>query len=170
MDAVSSGKGEPMSESNRYGYGKFEVAQPAEEPTSGSNVKNSLKKMSAPFVKFGKAVDHAIPNIRTVDGMAYALAKRTPRTLAICMVLLLAGIVASRLNIWTEGYLWGIPSLGAISMGIGFWVWSSNVMMRPDLSPDARATLQRAIRLQLLMVGAGALAAVYFVGMAVGFW
>lgn len=157
-----------MSESKSYEYGRYEQAQPAEKPATG--FKAGLKQMSVPFVKVVQTVDRAIPNIRTVDGMAYALAKRTPRTLAVCMVLLLAGIIASRLNVWSEGYLWGIPSLGAISMGIGFWVWSSNVLLRPDLSPEARETLQRAIRLQLFMVGAGALAAVYFVGMAFGFW
>ncbi len=154
-----------MSESSRYGY---EAEDKAARPVGA--VKNTLKTMSKPFVRVGKAVDNAIPNYRTVDSMAYSLAKRTPRAVAICMALLLAGIVASRLNIWTEGYLWGIPSLGAISMGVGFWVWSSNLLMRRELSPEAREVLKRAINLQLTMVVAGVLAVVYFLGMALGWW
>lgn len=154
-----------MSESSRYGY---ESEEKAARPVG--TAKSTFKSMSKPFVRMGQAVDNAIPNYRTVDSMAYSLAKRTPRAVAICMALLLAGIVASRLNIWTEGYLWGIPSLGAISMGVGFWVWSSNLLMQRELSPEAREVLKRAINLQLTMVVAGVLAMVYFVGMALGWW
>lgn len=158
-----------MSESSSYGQENqsvSDVGTTTQQPASNA----PLQQMSTPFIRLGHLVDRAIPNIRTVDGMAYALAKRTPRTVAVCMILLVAGIIASRLNIWTEGYLWGIPSLGAISMGVGFWVWSSNLMLRPDLSPEARTVLKRAINLQLSMVVAGALAVVYFIGMAMGFW
>lgn len=162
-----------MSESKRdrgsYGYARYGYTT-TEVDELPPTLKTKLKEASRPFIRMAKAIDRAIPNVRTVDGMAYELAKRTPRALAICMALLFAGIVASRLNLWVEGFLWGIPSLGAISMGAGFWVWSSNVMLRPDLSPEARAVLQRAIRLQLLMVFAGILAVIYFVGMALRFW
>lgn len=158
-----------MSESSNDGQENQSVKDggaTTQQPAASSR----LQQMAAPFIRLAHVIDRAIPNIRTVDGMAYELAKRTPRTIAVCMFLLVAGIIASRLNIWTEGYLWGIPSLGAIGMGIGFWVWSSNLMLRPDLSPEARAVLKRAINLQLSMVVAGALAVVYFIGMAIGFW
>lgn len=154
-----------MSEGSRTYQGSYTDAGGA-APT----MKTKLKEVAVPFIRLAKAVDRAIPNIRTADGMAYALAKRTPRTLAICMTLLFAGVIASRLNVWSEGYLWGIPSLGAISMGVGFWVWSSNMLLRPDISPEARFALKRAVRLQLTIVVAGALAMVYFVGMALGLW
>lgn len=154
-----------MSEGSRT-YQRSYTDADAAAPT----MKTKLKEAAVPFIRLAKAVDRAIPNIRTADGMAYALAKRTPRTLAICMALLFAGVIASRLNVWSEGYLWGIPSLGAISMGVGFWVWSSNMLLRPDISPAARFALKRAVRLQLTMVVAGALAMVYFVGMALGLW
>lgn len=154
-----------MSESSQA-YSKS-YKQTQETPVT---LKSKLKSVASPFIRMGKAVDRAIPNYRTADEMAFALAKRTPRALAICMVLLLAGVVASRLNVWTEGYLWGIPSLGAISMGIGFWVWSSNIAMRRDISAEARLAIQRAIRLQLTMVVAGALAVVYFGGMVADLW
>lgn len=169
-----------MSESKRYSdrYNwrnepqtpQYRGAQQAPETDEDLTVRGRLRSMAKPFVLVWQFIDRAIPNIRTADGMAYALARRTPRTIVVCMVLLLAGVVASRLNIWLEGFLWGIPSLGAISMGVGFWVWSSNVVMRPDVSPDARAALQRAMRLQLIMVGAGILAIIYFLGMAAGWW
>ena len=55
-------------------------------------------------------------------------------------------------------------------MGVGFWVWSSNLLMRRELSPEAREVLKRAINLQLTMVVAGVLALVYFLGMAIGWW
>lgn len=157
-----------MSESSGYGYDRYESEEKAARPMG--TMKKTFQNMSKPFVQVGKALDQAIPNYRTVDSMAYSLAKRTPRAVAVCMVLLLAGIVASRLNVWTEGYLWGIPSLGAISMGVGFWVWSSNLLMRRELSPEAREVLKRAINLQLTMVVAGVLGIVYFLGMALGWW
>jgi hypothetical protein len=135
-----------------------------------NQLQTQLGRAKRSALRFGQAIDRAIPNVRTVDGMAYELARRTPRTLAICLILLTAGIIASRLNLWVEGFLWGIPSLGAISMGIGFWIWSTNVLMRPDLSAEARAALRRAIRLQWIMIIAGALAVIYFVGMVLRLW
>jgi hypothetical protein len=43
-------------------------------------------------------------------------------------------------------------------------------MLRNDLSDEARDRLRRATRLQLTMVVAGALALVYFFGMAANLW
>lgn len=154
-----------MSESKRFErqnrYGN------ALEP---GDTQANINQVEAPLRRLAQSIDRVIPNERTVDGIAYQLARRTPRTIVICMVLLIAGIVASRLDLWVEGFLWGIPSLGAISMGIGFWVWSSNVMLRPDLSVEARQALKRAMRLQTTMIVAGIAALIYFIGMALRFW
>lgn len=109
-------------------------------------------------------------NLRTADQFAYLLARRTPITLVICLTLLLAGVIGSRLNVWLEPFLWGIPSLGAISMGLGFWIISSTILSHPNLSTDARTVLQRAVCLQWVMLAAAALTLVYFVGMAFNFW
>lgn len=109
-------------------------------------------------------------NLRTADQFAYLLARRTPITLVICLTLLLAGIIGSRLNVWLEPFLWGIPSLGAISMGLGFWIISATILSHPNLTTDARTVLQRAVRLQWVMLAAAALTLVYFVGMAFNLW
>lgn len=87
-------------------------------------------------------------NLRTADQFAYLLARRTPITLIICLTLLLAGVIGSGLNVWLEPFLWGIPSLGAISMGLGFWIISATILSHPNLTTDARTVLQRAVRLQ----------------------
>jgi hypothetical protein len=126
-------------------------------------------KMAKPFKQLGTAIDRRIPNPRSRDEMAIYLARRTPRALAICIGLLLAGIIASRLSVWEEGFLWGIPSLGAISMGVGWWVWSTNIA-KGRLAPDVREALKRAIRLQYLMLAAFALGILYFGGMAFRLW
>ncbi|MCG8348366.1 MAG: hypothetical protein MI924_11375 [Chloroflexales bacterium] len=170
-----------MSESKRYRGGMDYRTDARDKPPSQGNptyqakttenpLRTQLGRAKRSVSRFGQAIDRAIPNVRTVDGMAYELARRTPRTIAICLILLIAGIVASRLNLWVEGFLWGIPSLGAISMGLGFWIWSTNVLMRPDLSAEARAALKRAIRLQWIMIIAGVLAIIYFAGMVARFW
>lgn len=173
-----------MSESKRYRGGIDYGARPEKRQSGRAQDRSDayrdepertpfrarLGQIKVPLVRFVQSVDKAIPDVRTVDAMAYELARRTPRAIAVCIALLIAGIVGSRLNIWVEGFLWGIPSMGAISMGIGFWIWSTNVLMRRDLSPEARAVLQRAVRLQWSMIIAGALALIYFVGMALRFW
>lgn len=127
-------------------------------------------RMSAPFMGVARWVDRVIPNLRTADAMAYKLAQRTPLNIAVCLVILLAAIIGSRLGIWAEGFLWGIPALGAISLGLGSWAWSTNLLLRPDLSDDARATLKRAIRLQWIPVVASVLTMIYFIGMAARVW
>ncbi len=109
-------------------------------------------------------------NLRTADQFAYLLARRTPITLVICLTLLLAGVIGSRLNVWLEPFLWGIPSLGAISMGLGFWIISATILSHPNLTTDARTVLQRAVRLQWVMLAAAALTLIYFAGMAFKLW
>jgi hypothetical protein len=127
------------------------------------------QRMAQPVKQMLTAIDRRIPNPRNRDEMAIYLAQRTPRALAICIGLLLAGVIASRLGVWAEGFLWGIPSLGAISMGVGWWVWSSNLAAGP-LSPEVRAVLHRAIRLQYLMLSAFGIGVIYFGGMAARLW
>jgi hypothetical protein len=122
------------------------------------------------LLKAWQVIDDKIPNYRSADAMADAIARRTPATIVVCFALLLAGVIASRLGVWSEGFLWGIPSLGAIGMGIGMWALGSNLMLRSDLSDEARDRLRRAIRLQWTMVIAGALALAYFFGMAANIW
>jgi hypothetical protein len=76
-------------------------------------------------------------------------------------------VIGSLLPISQVNFLWGIPSLGAIGLGVGLWVWSSNLVMRPDLSDDARSALKRAIRLQWSILAVGALAIIYFIVVAI---
>lgn len=145
-----------------------ERRKPAER-SEADDVTLSPQMVRRGFARLGNAIDRAFPNPRNRDEMAIYLARRTPRALAICIGLLLAGIIASRLDVWQEGFLWGIPSLGAISMGVGWWVWSSNIA-KGRLSPEVREALQRAIRLQYLMLGAFVLGILYFFGMALRLW
>lgn len=140
-----------------------------QQPSTADDVTLSPRMVRRQFGKLASAIDRRIPNPRNRDEMAIYLAQRTPRALAICIGLLLAGIIASRLGVWAEGFLWGIPSLGAISMGVGWWVWSSNIALG-RLSPEVREALQRAIRLQYAMLGAFVLGVLYFFGMALRLW
>lgn len=117
-----------------------------------------------------QTVNTIVPDFRTPDALALELARRTPLTIAICFTLLVAGIIGSRLHVWQANFLWGIPALGAISMGMGFWLWSISLLSHPALSAPVRAALGRATRLQWSMVTGGGLALIYFLGMAVGFW
>lgn len=109
-------------------------------------------------------------NLRTADQFAYLLARRTPITLVICLTLLLAGIIGSRLGLWIEPFLWGIPSLGAVSMGVGIWLISATILGHPRLSGAARSTLQRAVRLQYVLLAAAGVTLIYFFGMALQIW
>jgi uncharacterized MnhB-related membrane protein len=94
--------------------------------------------------------------------MAVAVARRTPTMVVICAAILLISIIGSLLHVWQEDFLWGIPALGAVALAIGFWIWTSNLKLRSDLSEEARATLQRAVRLQWAAIGGGILTMVYF--------
>ncbi len=109
-------------------------------------------------------------HLRTADQFANLLARRTPITLVICLTLLLAGVIGSRLNLWLEPFLWGIPSFGAISMGLGFWIISMTILNHPHLSEAARGVLTRAVRLQYVLLAAAGLTLIYFFGMAFQLW
>jgi len=114
-------------------------------------------------------IEKAFPD--TADEIAYRLARITPKAIVLCYLLLIAGIVASRLSIlWTAGYLWGIASMSVIMIGVFLWVWSSNVMRLPDLSTEARSALRGAMRLQSTTFIAAVLSMAYFIGMAFNFW
>jgi uncharacterized MnhB-related membrane protein len=80
----------------------------------------------------------------------------------ICAAILFISIIGSLLHVWQEDFLWGIPALGAVALAIGFWIWTSNLKLRSDLSEEVRETLQRAVRLQWAAIGAGLLTMVYF--------
>lgn len=129
-------------------------------PRQAANVVVILKQM----------LTMILPDFRTADALAFELARRTPLTIAICFTLLAAGVIGSRLDLWQENSLWGIPALGAISMGIGFWFWSVSLSQYPTLSQRARDALGRAIRLQWSMVAGGVVSLLYFLGMAIGLW
>lgn len=119
--------------------------------------------------RLNKAIEQAFPE--TPDDIAYKLVKITPRAIAVCYILLLSGIAASRLNIlWTEGSLWGIASLSTVMIGVFLWVWSSNVIKLPNISDKARAELRKAMRIQATTFIAAVLTIIYFVGMAFHFW
>lgn len=117
-----------------------------------------------------RALRQALPRIGNIDGIAYHLARHTPRIISLALVLLLAGVVASRIELWVEGFLWGIPALGAASIGPGLLIWSANLAGHPDISPAARRALRRAMLLQLPMALAALFGLVYFVGMALRLW
>jgi hypothetical protein len=134
----------------------YEQPEQQQAPTATNNFKQLIQ-----------AIDRTIPNYRTPDAMAFSLARRTPAVLVICFTVLLAGVIGSLLPISQVNFLWGIPSLGAIGLGVGLWVWSSNLVMRPDLSDDARSALKRAIRLQWSILAVGALAIIYFIVVAI---
>lgn len=135
----------------------------SEEPNLGSNARQAGQRLN-------QFIDWLVPVYRTPDAVAYSLARNTPRLLLICFALLFASLVASQLNIWTAGYLWGIPCLGAAGLGGALWIWSSNLVLWPGLSEDARAALRRAARLQISVVVCSGAALLYFFGMAVGLW
>lgn len=115
-------------------------------------------------------INQVFPRFRSVDAMAYELARYTPRMTAICIILLLLGVIASRLTLWVEGFLWGIPSLGAVSLCAVVWIWSTHIFPRPDLSAAARGALRRAMYFHLTMLIASLLAIIYFTGMGMHFW
>jgi hypothetical protein len=106
----------------------------------------------------------------SAERLAFALARRTPRVVGSSIFLLLAGVLASRLHLWANDALWSIPSLGAASLGVAFWLWSANMVGRPDLSIATRESLQRAMLLQLASLLAALLALVYFGGMLLRAW
>jgi hypothetical protein len=128
------------------------------------------QQLNTAGTKIMGGINRFVPTYGSADEVAYALARFTPRTIVICFVVLFAAILGSRLNIWAENFLWGIPALGAICLGFGFWIWSSNLLLRPDLSDEAREALKRAVKLQWSIVAGGLLAIVYFIGMAVRYW
>ncbi len=139
-------------------------------PGVQSSLQNTLENMKTPFVQAMQVIDHKIPNYQTPDAMGVSLARRTPQIMAICAAVLLASVIGSLLHIGSADFLWGIPSLIAVSLGVGCWIWSSSLLLRPDLSDEARATVKRAMRLHWGMVIAGLLTTVYFVGMGMGAW
>jgi hypothetical protein len=111
-----------------------------------------------------------LPRLNNIDLIAYALARRTPRIISLSLILLLAGVVASRIELWVEGFLWGIPALGAASIGVGLLLWSASLAWHRNLSAAARRVLRRAMIIQLPMALVGLIGLVYFVGMALRFW
>ncbi len=117
-----------------------------------------------------RAIDRLFPNYRTADDMAFAVAKRTPLAVVICFTLLFASLIGSFLHIAQVDFLWGIPALGALCLGLGFWIWTSSLIMRSDISTEARDALKRAIRLQWAVIAGGGLIIAYFLGMAAGLW
>jgi hypothetical protein len=133
-----------------------EQSEKQQAPTASNNFKELIQ-----------AIDRTIPNYRTPDAMAFSLARRTPAVLVICFTVLLAGVIGSLLPVSQINFLWGIPSLGAIGLGVGLWAWSSNLLMRPDVSDDARSALKRAVRLQWSILIVGAVAVVYFIVLAI---
>ncbi len=111
-----------------------------------------------------------LPRLSNLDTIAYGLARRTPRVISFSLTLLLAGIVASRIELWVEGFLWGIPALGAASVGAGLLLWSASLAWHPGISVAARRVLQRAMIIQVPMALAALIGMIYFVGMALRLW
>lgn len=136
--------------------------QSANANSQADDVTITHKNWQISLVKVAKWVDGLFPNYRTPDAMAVAVARRTPTMVVICAAILFISIIGSLLHVWQEDFLWGIPALGAVALAIGFWIWTSNLKLRSDLSEEARETLQRAVRLQWAAIGGGILTMVYF--------
>jgi hypothetical protein len=115
-------------------------------------------------------LQRALSRLSNPDAIAYGLARRTPRVTSLSLILLLAGMVASRIELWVEGFLWGIPALGAASLGPGLVLWLVILAWHPGLSAAARRVLRRAMIIQLLMAPAALIGLIYFVGMALRVW
>lgn len=149
-------------------YGSFDpnrqvtIEQRPREPT--------WKQMQVSFKQFGRIIDGIFPNYQSVDSLAHSLKKHTPGVVMLSVVVLLACIAASQLGIGAVGFLWGIPALGAAGVGMGFWMCTSHVLLRPDLSDEGRDAAHCAQRMQYGILGASALTMLYFLGMAFGAW
>lgn len=118
----------------------------------------------------GRGIDQLFMPYQAPDSTAMELARRTPAVVVICLVVLFAGIIGSRLDIWTAPFLWGIPSLGATGLGFGLWIWCTSLAARPDLSDEVRERLRRAMQIQVGLLVVGVLALAYFLGMALALW
>lgn len=119
---------------------------------------------------FGNLIDSITPNFRTADSLGQPLVRRTPIIMAICIILLVLCIVASRNSFIFPSALWIIPALGTIGISIGLWIWSSSLLLQRSIVGELREALKKAIRLQLGTTGIGLLVIVYFIGVALGKW
>lgn len=123
-----------------------------------------------PRVVIRRLLTWVLSYLETPEMIAYELARRTPRIVSLCLVFLLAGVIASRLDLSVEGFLWGIPSLGPASFALGMLLWSLMLMLRPDMPAPARAALRRAMVIQLPGALVCLIGLAYFAGMALRLW
>lgn len=156
------------SDSSRYAKREYPT-EPEISPAEATTFKGKLKQFGPAMRKINRFIERAFPN--TADDIAIRVSRATPVTIIICYVLLVVGVIASRLNIlWSEGSLWGIASLAVAMVGVFMWIWSSSILILPDLSEKARTSLRRAMRIQASAFVASLLTIVYFIGMALGAW
>lgn len=150
-----------MSEGKTTPKAAESATKEEEAPTTAAG------QLTQSFKLLARRIDALFPNYRSPDAMSFALARYTPMMIAISLLLLCIGIIGSQLNIWVADFLWGIPSLGVISVGMGFWLFSSSFVMRRDISDEARAALQRAMGLQWIVLVAGLLTILYYLALAI---
>jgi hypothetical protein len=142
-------------------------AQQSEDTTHAGRFN---EQMGVAGRKMMAAIDRVVPTYQTPDAMAYSLARRTRVIMIISGVLLAICIIGSLLNIAAEDFLWGIPALGAVGLSLGMWIWTSNLMLRPDVSEEAREVLRQNSKLHLIALGVSGLVILYFVGMVARLW
>lgn len=157
--------GQQRSYQSRYASNQDEFDQ----SQGATTFIGKLKELGPAFRKLNRYIERSFPN--TGDEIANRLIKLTPKAIAVSYLLLVVGIVASRLELlWAEGYLWGIASLAAAMIGVFLWIWSSTIMILPDLTAEARAALKRSMRVQASSFVVSFLTIVYFIGMAFQWW
>ncbi len=155
---------------NRYARERYAQGyQQNEDPQAAVTLMGKLKNLAPALHKISRYIDRAFPN--TADEIANKLTNLTPKVMIGSYVLLAMVIAASQFNLlWAERSLWGITCLPIAMAGVFMWIWSSSIMILPDLSGPARAGLKRAMRFQSSAFVAALLTIIYFAGMAVRWW
>lgn len=128
----------------------------------------ATSKPSKQLQKLAQVLDRSFP--AKMDAMATKISFLTPRVLGFSFLLLLMAIIASRTMPLTPNFLWGIPALGAIGLSLGLWIWTASILLRPDLSPEARDYLKQLSLFQRSILGVGLLVIGYFIALAFRLW
>jgi hypothetical protein len=147
---------------------RFSDERATRDAQATSQSSKQLKQAAIPLQKLAQALDRSFP--AKMDAMATKISFLTPRVLGFSFLLLLLSIIASRTTPLNPNFLWGIPALGAIGLSLGLWIWTASVLLRPDLSPEARASLNQLSLFQRSILGVGLLVIGYFIALAFRLW
>lgn len=155
-----------MSEMNRY--------QDRHDPDSPHSPEQSPSQEYSdeqPGFSFGGVVHtvrSSFDSAYTSEDTALGLLYLTPRLVAGCYVLLVIGIIISRLH--PGGFIWGTIAMLTALTAWFFWLCCSNARKVHNVSEKARNDLSRAMWLYVSVFLASMLAMVYFFGMAFSLW